>query len=80
MRSATPDPIPSIRQALGIDTWGMDLFRMKRRMGELIQRLAQLETEVAILKGNRTGPQDPVVSARLAEIDRHVEPLPLPAE
>lgn len=26
-----------IRRYLGIDTWGMDLYRIKRRLGEIMQ-------------------------------------------
>jgi hypothetical protein len=59
MRSAMPDPIPSIRQALGIDTWGQDLYRLKRRIGEILQRLEAVESKVAALEPQHNRPRVP---------------------
>lgn len=40
MRSKTPEPIQAIRQALDLDNWGKDIYRLKNRIGQ-----QQLEIE-----------------------------------
>ncbi len=43
------DTAKTVRQSLGIDTWGTDIMRLKRRVGEVIQTQqydAELQSEL----------------------------------
>lgn len=45
MKPKTSEPVLAIRRALHLDTWGQDLYRMKHKLDDLIERVEKLENQ-----------------------------------
>ncbi len=71
----------AVRRMLGIDTWGMDIYRMKKRLSDLVQRVEALERAQPLGSGN--DPHSPGFHQAVQDLNKTqqwLEKAPSPGE
>lgn len=78
---ATPKPddaATKMRKALGIHTWGLDLMRLKRRIGEIMQDLESIQDRGAEILAQHNRRLEVLEKAHNAQVQRDESPPPQP--